>query len=162
MSLRECFNKAYDVNLAGTNVLTWTLMPLLLKSTDPRLIFVTGLSHITQAAESYFPTPPQPAGWPKRIAFETIGYRCSKMALNMLMLDWNAKLKADGVKMWAVGPDMLSTGLGYLSDEEKKALGLYQKMGHASLGGQLIKTVAEGERDADVGKFVAKDGLLPW
>lgn len=76
VSLRDSFTKAYDVNVAGTNVLTWTFMPLLLKSTDPRLIFVAGLSQITQAAESYFPTPPQPAGWPKKIDFETIGYRC--------------------------------------------------------------------------------------
>lgn len=27
----------------------------------------------------------------------------------MLMLDWNHKLKADGVKVWALGPGMLAT-----------------------------------------------------
>lgn len=76
------------MNLAGTHVLTYTFMPLLLQSAEPRLIFVAGLSHLRQAAEKYFPTPPQPAGWPKKdIDFETIGYRCSKTALNMLMLD---------------------------------------------------------------------------
>lgn len=69
-------------------------MPLLLKSSDPRLIFVAGLSQVTQAAEKYFPTPAQPAGWPKKVDFETIGYRCSKTALTMLMLDWNHKLQA--------------------------------------------------------------------
>jgi len=63
VSLRDCFNKAYDVNVAGTQVMTWIFMPLLLKSTEPRLIFVAGLSSITQASEKYFPTPPQPAGW---------------------------------------------------------------------------------------------------
>lgn len=63
VSLRDCFNKAYDVNVAGAQVMTWTFMPLLLKSTDPRLLFVAGLSHMTQASEAYFPTPPQPAGW---------------------------------------------------------------------------------------------------
>lgn len=95
-------------------------MPLLLKSDDPRLIFVAGLSHITQAAEKYFPTPDQPAGWPKPpLDFETIGYRCSKVALNMLMLDWNHKLKADGVKVWGVGPGFLATGLGNMLDKAK-------------------------------------------
>ena len=162
MSLRECFNKAYDVNLAGTNVLTWTLMPLLLKSADPRLIFVTGLSHITQAAESYFPTPPQPAGWPKRIAFETIGYRCSKMALNMLMLDWSHKLKADGVKVWAVDPGVLDTGLGKPTEEVKKQLRLAHGLGHASIGGQLLRSVAEGDRDAEAGKLIDKNGQRAW
>ena len=71
-------------------------MPLLLQSSDPRLIFVAGLANMTRAGEAYFPTPAQPAGWPKKIDFETIGYRCSKVALNMMMLDWNHKLKEVG------------------------------------------------------------------
>lgn len=99
MSLRESFSSVYDTNVAGTHVLTHTFIPLLLKSEDPRLIFVAGLANITTAAEKYFPTPPLPKGWPKPEFFETIGYRCSKVALNMLMLDWNHKLKEDGVKV---------------------------------------------------------------
>ena len=129
-------------------------MPLLLKSADPRLIFVAGLSQITQASEAYFPTPPQPAGWPKKVDFETIGYRCSKTALNMLMLDWNHKMKEDGVKVWGVGPGMLVTDLGNMREKAEK-----MGIGHASLGGTLIRRVVEGERDADVGKIVNKDGL---
>ncbi|RYO90669.1 hypothetical protein DL766_002862 [Monosporascus sp. MC13-8B] len=158
VSLRECFNRAYDVNVAGTNVLTWTFVPLLLRSADPRLLFVGGLSDITQAGRSYFPTPPQPAGWPKNIDFETIGYRCSKTALNMLMLDWNHKLKTDGVKVWAVAPGILDTGLGNLSPEMKERLGLK----HASAGGRILRSVAEGERDNDVGRYIGHDGELEW
>ena len=60
VSLRDCFMNAYNVNVAGTNVLTWTFMPLLLKSSDPRLLFITGLANATQASRSFFPTPPQP------------------------------------------------------------------------------------------------------
>ncbi|KAF7973469.1 hypothetical protein HWV62_15066 [Athelia sp. TMB] len=157
ISLRDCFTKAYDVNVAGTQVMTWTFMPLLLKSTDPRLLFVAGLSHITRASEAYFPTPPQPAGWPKKVDFETIGYRCSKTALNMLMLDWNHKLKEDGVKVWGVGPGFLATNLGSMP-EKMKAMG----GGHPSIGGKLLRSVVEGERDADVGKIVGKDGIIPF
>ena len=157
VSLRESFTKAYDVNVAGTNVLTWTFMPLLLKSADPRLIFVAGLAQINQASESYFPTPPQPAGWPKKIDFETIGYRCSKVALNMLMLDWNHKLKEDGVKVWAVGPGFLVTNLGGVPEMAKE-----MGAGHPSAGGAVLKSVVEGERDGDVGKLVNKDGLSRW
>lgn len=130
-------------------------MPLLLKSPDPRLIFVSGLSAMTVVNEGpYFPTPPQPAGWPKEIEFETIGYRCSKTALNMLTLDWSHKLKADGVKVWGVGPGMLVTNLG-------SARELAEKMGagHASEGGKLFKKVIEGERDHQAGKVINKDGL---
>lgn len=157
VSLRDCFNQAYDVNVTGTTIVTHTFMPLLLASAAPRLLFVAGLSQITQAAERYFPTPPQPAGWPKPVvAFETIGYRCSKTALNMLMLDWNHKLRADGVRVWAVGPGMLATNLGG-KPELVKALGLE----HPSKGGRLMRTVVEGERDADAGKVISYDGLLP-
>ena len=154
VSVREWFTKAYDVNVAGTHVMTWTFMPLLLKSSDPRLLFVAGLSQINQASEKYFPTPPQPAGWPKHVEFETIGYRCSKTALNMLMLDWNHKLKEDGVKVWGVGPGFLATDLGNVREKAKE-----MGAGDPSLGGKMIRTVVEGQRDADVGKVVNKDGI---
>ncbi|TVY13523.1 Short-chain dehydrogenase/reductase tropE [Lachnellula arida] len=157
ISLRDCFNKAYNVNVSDTNVMSWTFMPLLLKSPDPRLLFIAGLSQITLAAEKYFPTPPQPAGWPKTIDFETIGYRCSKTALNMLMLDWNHKLKEDGVKVFGVGPGFLATNLGNDPELAVKAKAMGAK--HPSLGGLLIRSVVGGERDADVGKLVNKDGL---
>lgn len=162
MSLRDSFNQAYDVNVSGTQVLTWTFIPLLLKSTDPRLIFVSGLAAITVAAEAYFPTPPQPAGWPKEIAFETIGYRSSKVAINMVMLDWNHKLEEDGVKVWAVQPGMLATNLGNLPEEMKQMFVEKMGLGHPSLGGKLLRTIVEGERDADVGKIVDKDGITPF
>ncbi len=105
--------------MAGVQVVTWTFLPLLLRSSDARLVFIAGLAHITIAAESYFPTPPLPAGWPKTIDFETIGYRASKVALNMVMLDWNHKLKADGVKVWGVEPGFLATNLGNNPDKLK-------------------------------------------
>jgi NAD(P)-dependent dehydrogenase (short-subunit alcohol dehydrogenase family) len=135
-------------------VLTHTFIPLLMKSGDPRLLFVAGLSQINQAAEKFFPTPALPAGWPKKLDFDTIGYRCSKVALNMLMLDWNHKLQADGIKVWCVGPGMLATNLGGLGPEAAAAMGAK----HPSLGGDILKRVVEGERDADTGKIVTRDG----
>ncbi|PRP83053.1 hypothetical protein PROFUN_09908 [Planoprotostelium fungivorum] len=157
VTLRECFIKACDVNLAGTHIMTWNFVPLLLKSTDPRLIFLSGLSHMNQASEKYFPTPPQPAGWPKDIHFETIGYRCSKVGLNMLMLDWNHKLKADGVKVWALQPGILATNLGNVKE-------LAVKFGakHPSLGGQYVRDVIEGQQDELVGKHVSREGAIPF
>lgn len=125
--------KSYDVNVAGTQVLTNQLMPLLLKSSDPRLLFVTGLSNIVDASENYFPTPPQPAGWPKKVEFETIAYRTSKCGLNMIMVDWAHKLKADGVKVWAVNPGFLATDLGGMRDMVQEA-----GAGHPSEGGDVL------------------------
>ena len=163
VGLRECFNKAYDVNVSGAHVTSYIFTPLLLKSSDPRLLFIAGLSQITVASQKYFPTPPLPAGWPKQVGFETIGYRSSKTALNMVMLDWNHKLKADGVKVWGVGPGMLATNLGGLGPEKVASMG----GGHPSIGGKIIRSVVEGERDAEVGKLVGRDkegndNLIPF
>ncbi|KAL6235518.1 hypothetical protein BDW75DRAFT_230245 [Aspergillus navahoensis] len=147
---RECFNKA---NVTGATVLTHTLAPLLIKSSDPRLLFIAGLSMMAVAMKKYFPTPPLPAGWPKKADFATIGHRCSKTALNMLMLDWDHKLKADAVKVWAVGPGMLETDLSGQRELAKK-----MEAGLASLGGTLIRDVGEGARDKDVGRVIQRDG----
>lgn len=157
-SLRECFNLAYNLNVAGTNVVTWTFIPLLLKSADARILFVAGLSQMTQAAESYFPTPPQPAGWPKQIDFETIGYKYSKTAMSMLILDWNHKLKKDGIKVFSVSPSFCAMGLGGIGEDMMKAMGAE----HPSEGGKMLIAVADGHRDADVGKIIDKKGFLPW
>ncbi|KAK3687191.1 hypothetical protein B0T22DRAFT_527154 [Podospora appendiculata] len=154
ISLRAMFNRAYDVNVTGTNVFTHTFMPLLLVSSDPRLLFVAGLSHMTEAMAGDYKMPPVPAGWPKNLIFEAIGYRCSKTALHMLMLDWHHKLKEDGVKVWAVQPGFLATGLG--GDREVlKQMGA----GDPSQGGEVVSSVVAGERDADVGKVLTKNGL---
>jgi NAD(P)-dependent dehydrogenase (short-subunit alcohol dehydrogenase family) len=70
------------------------------------------------------------------------------------MLDWAHKLKADGVRVWAVGPGFLETDLGGMR-EQAKAMGTK----HASVGGQFIRSVVEGARDADVGKIVVAEGI---
>ena len=41
MTMREMWNKSWDVNTTGTYILTHTFMPLLLKASEPRLIFIT-------------------------------------------------------------------------------------------------------------------------
>ena len=76
----------------------------------------------------------------------------------MLMLDWNHKMKADGVKVWGVGPGMLATDLGNMKEKAKE-----MGAGHPSAGGDILRRVVEGERDADVGKIVGKDNrIIPW
>ncbi len=156
ISLRESFNKAYDVNVSGTNVVTHTMMPLLFKSNDPRLIFITGLSSMNQASKAYFPTPPQPAGWPKPpLSFETIGYRATKCALNMLFLDWNHKLKEDNIKVWNIAPGIMQTNLGGVPEMAKKLGGL-----DPMISGRFVVDVLEGGRDQDAGKMIKRDGLF--
>ncbi|KAK2007858.1 short-chain dehydrogenase [Colletotrichum eremochloae] len=160
-TLRQNFNKSYDVNTSGTHVITHVFVPLLLKSSDPRILFVTsGLSNLhgieTLGLLPFQPQSVPPAGWPKPFTPQA-GYRSSKTALNMVMLNWHWLLKADGVKVWCISPGFLATGLGG-NPELLKKMGA----GEPSQGGILIKQVVEGERDADVGKVVNKDGIQPW
>jgi NAD(P)-dependent dehydrogenase (short-subunit alcohol dehydrogenase family) len=90
ISIREAWNKAYDIIVTGANVMTHTFTPLLLKSSDPRLLFITsGLASTAQMSEAHYPVPPPiPAGWPKNGACLASAYRASKTALNMMMLSW--------------------------------------------------------------------------
>ena len=146
----------FDVNVTGAQILTHTFAPLLLKSSDPRLLFLSsGLAQLTTMSKEYYPGPLPKAGWPKQAILSPDGYRSTKTALNMMMLNWHWTLKEDGVKVWSISPGWLATNLGNCQ-EKLKALGA----GDPSVGGILIRQVIEGERDADVGKVVAgNDGI---
>ena len=129
LSVREGFNASWDTNVSGTHVLTSLAIPLLLKSSDPRLIFMTsGTSAITET-ESMATEPLKrinaspPTGWPKEDVLNPItAYRSTKAGLNMLMREWYRILKNDRVKTWAISPGFLATNLsGFTSEQLKKA-----------------------------------------
>ena len=160
LTAREAWNKAYDINVAGTQVMTTAFIPLLLKSSDPRLLFVTSGLSTLEGAEN--PNSPRymvpPAGWPKPAGPSFIAYRSSKTALNMMMIDWTRILKNDGVKVWAISPGMLATGLGGVGPEVLRKMGAEDPV----LGGNFIRDVLEGKRDADTGKVISRGGVQPW
>lgn len=127
MTIREAWNASWDVNVSGTHVLTTLAVPLLLKSSDPRLVFMTsGASSLTESESSASDmlkrlntSPAQ--GWPKETLMP-IGssYRSSKAGLNMLMREWAKILRNDGVKVWCISPGFLATGLGGIGSENMK------------------------------------------
>jgi NAD(P)-dependent dehydrogenase (short-subunit alcohol dehydrogenase family) len=137
--------------------MTDVFMPLLLQSSDPRLLFITsGLSSLQKTSEKFYPAPnPPPAGWPKNLNFDTMAYRSSKAALNMMMVNWAWRLTEDGVKTWCVSPGFLATGLGNERELLKK-----RGAGPPSIGGNFIKDVVEGKKDAHAGKVVHSDGSV--
>lgn len=62
-----------------------------------------------------------PAGWPKPPAgLNNTAYRSSKTGLNMLMREWRRLLLNDGVKVWAISPGFLATGLAGAGAEKLK------------------------------------------
>lgn len=87
-SLRDGWNKAWDVNVTGAHVMTDTFAPLLLKSKDPRVLFLTSsTSSLIGTENPNLPTNKAPeTGWPKTPLRTMVpAYRCSKLGLNMMM-----------------------------------------------------------------------------
>ncbi|KAK3209529.1 hypothetical protein GRF29_69g2110495 [Pseudopithomyces chartarum] len=159
--LREAFDHTYSLNVTSTHVLTHTLAPLIIKSSRPRILFVTsGLSSLELCAKDNHPNMPAfpGVGMPKPPVSSQIAYRSSKVGLNMLMLEWVRLLKKDGVKVFCISPGFLATNLAGLGPEKLRQMGA----GEPSLGGKIIKEVVEGERDDDAGKVVKTGGVQSW
>ena len=159
MTTREIFAKTWNTNVTGTHILTTTFIPLLLRSTSPRLLFLTsGTASFELTKNKAFILNKAPAaGWPKPVQRELPSYKASKVGLNMLMRDWERILRNDGVKVWTVNPGFLVTGLG--GDHET-----LRKMGAGDpkAGGEFVRDVVEGKRDQDVGQTVQANGILAW
>lgn len=90
MTIREAWNQSWNVNTAGTQVVTATFVPLLLQSSNPRLLFlVSGTSSLAISEVPGIPINTVPAkGWPKTDLFMQCNipaYRSSKAGLTMLM-----------------------------------------------------------------------------
>lgn len=154
MTQREAWLKAFNTNAAGTHIMTETFAPLLLKSKDPspRLIFITsGGASLTEMAERRSPRWEAPAaGWPKATGSPTLAYRCSKVGMNMMYLDWVRVFDKDPVKVFCVSPGFLATGLGSTGAKALAAMGAADP----AEGGNAIKDVVEGKKDERAGKVI--------
>ncbi|CAL5868884.1 uncharacterized protein PFLUO_LOCUS3111 [Penicillium psychrofluorescens] len=164
LTLREGWNKSWDTNVTGAQVTTSLFLPLLLKAAQPRLLFITsGTSPLvdTERMDAQYAalnTSPD-AGWPKPSKMNpTDAYRSSKTGLNMMMRQWYRILKNDGVKVFAVSPGFLATGLAGIGPETLKKIGAIEP----SAGGNFVKDVVQGKRDADEGKAINVNGIQPW
>ena len=160
LSMRATWNKSWDVNVTGTTIFTHTFMPLLLASSDPRLMFIaSGTASLADAAIGLPATSKPPAkGWPKAPHISMMTYRSAKAGMNMMMLEWTRILKEDGVKIFGISPGFLATNLGGVGPERLKALGAKDP----ALGGEFVKDVIEGKRDQDVNKTIRSTGIQPW
>ncbi|KAH0024392.1 hypothetical protein KCU78_g5093, partial [Aureobasidium melanogenum] len=159
MSQRENWNKAWNVNVAGTQIMTHTFVPLLLQSSSPRLLFMaSGTATFADKAHAASPfNQVAPKGWPKQV-FSVAAYRSSKAGMNMMMREWWRLLQEDGVRVWCISPGPLATGLGGVGAEKLKAMGV----GDPEPAGRFVVSVVQGFRDADVGLVITKDGVQAW
>jgi NAD(P)-dependent dehydrogenase (short-subunit alcohol dehydrogenase family) len=160
MTMREMWNKTWNVNTTGTYILTHTFVPLLLKSSDPRLLFITsGLSTLTENDNTTIGANKSPEkGWPKQgFSMNVAAYRSSKTGMNMMMREWVRILKEDGVKIFGISPGFLATGLGGNREVLKKMGAL-----DPTIGANVVKEVVEGVRDQGVGKVIRRTDIQPW
>ena len=164
MSMRQMWNASWNVNTAGTQIMTSTFIPLLLqsRSSGPRLMFITSGTSTLAGTENMALAVNRhpPKGWPKTGGGDTVNlaaYRSSKTGMNMMMREWYRILKEDGVKVWCISPGQLATGLGQ-GPEANKALGA----GDPEPAGKFVRSVVEGARDADVGKVILRDSVQAW
>lgn len=139
-------------------MLTDKLIPLLLKSSDPRILFITsGTSTLAETDNLALKINQPPAkGWPKQ-DHGVAAYRSAKTGMNMMMREWVRMLSEDGFKIWCISPGFLATGLG--GDQAKnKQMGAQDPV----IGAEFIRSVVEGARDQDVGKVIRRDDVQPW
>jgi NAD(P)-dependent dehydrogenase (short-subunit alcohol dehydrogenase family) len=98
-------------------------------------------------------------GWPKGGELNPItSYRSTKAGLNMLMREWVRILKNDGVKVWAISPGFLATGLGGVGKDQLLKMGALEPY----VGGEFIRNVVQGNRDQDTGKVIRSNTIQSW
>lgn len=149
---RDMMAKTFDTNVFGVYLLTQSLVPLLQKSKDPRIINVTsGLGSIGKRADPHDEYYGQAQN-------ET--YRMSKAALNMMTTSLSHQFKDWGCKVWSFCPGYVITDLTGPEDRElRKNTGADS----SETSAQGIKEIVEGKRDGEVNKFVARNGQqYPW
>lgn len=105
MSLREIYEKVYQLNVISTAVLTDKMIPLLEKSSLPKIIFISSILGSAGALQSGFALRPLP--W----------YSSSKAAVNHLCI-WYSR-KYPKWKINACCPGHLATGLNFLAKNEQ-------------------------------------------
>lgn len=147
--LTEVLTRVFNTNVLGTARVTEAFLPLLQRSTNqPKLLFATtamaSFSHNVDTQSRHY------GPW-------ATGYRASKAAVNMLMVQYAAKVGRADMFVFGVDPGFSATNIAGDPD-------LLRKMGAAEplVGGEFVASVARGERVADAGKIVEVEGVCPW
>ena len=142
-----------DTNVIGPAVVAAAFRPLLLKSRNPYSIYVSsGAGSLTRACDSGRKNP-------ARLPYGE-AYTVSKAALNMLAIQESIEYSSAGLKVFAMCPGFVISNLRGTSEEERNGWGM--GAGDPEVSGRTLLSIIKGERDADVGRFVHKDGVYPW
>jgi NAD(P)-dependent dehydrogenase (short-subunit alcohol dehydrogenase family) len=143
--IRDALREVLSTNVIGAVSTTEAFLPLLKKSAEPRLIFVSSsMGSITHASN---PESPYYKG-------KASEYRSSKAALNMLMVQYSKNLP--GFKVFGADPGLVATN--FMDADAVRARGAVEP----DIGGKTIAEVVLGKRDKDVGKVCGRYGVSEW
>ena len=152
--IKTRLQRTLDTNVVGPAVVAAAFRPLLFKSQNPYSIYVSsGGGSLIRASEV------GRVSMTNHIPYEE-SYRASKAALNMLAVQENFEFGAKGLKVFTMSPGLVISNLRGTDEGARTAWGSGAKDPESS--GKTILSIIQGERDADAGKFVVKDGLYPW
>jgi len=80
--------------------------------------------------------------------------------MNMMIAEWKRVLYNDGVKVFAVNPGYLATGLNGTENSKAEMAGFGAQ--DVSIGGEFVRKVVEGERDGDEGLLIEEGRVVDW
>ena len=152
-SRRQQFEMTLQTNLIGVLLVTEAFEPLLFKSKRPYLIHVSSTIGSLSAMEDTVRSGSTVNKW------DGAAYPVSKAALNMLTIQDFKRLSPRGVKVFTFCPGFVKSNLRGTRKEDIEAGG---RAGDPDTSGRCILEIVRGDRDADNGKFLWKDGLRPW
>ncbi|KAF8862566.1 NAD(P)-binding protein, partial [Acephala macrosclerotiorum] len=144
---RDALRSVLETNVVGSMSVTEAFLPLLRKSSEKRLVFVSSsVGSISQAADPnskyYHPG--------------AIEYRSSKAAVNMMIVQYWVALQNEGFKVLGADPGLCATD--FLNKEAVLARGAVG----ADVGGERVAVVVRGERDGEMGVVWGEYGVSPW
>ena len=138
--LRELYSHCYNVNVTGAAILTETMLPLLEKSSLPKIIMISsGLGSINNLQRPEAKLIPVPF------------YSATKSAMNYLAA-YYAK-KYPNIKVNSVCPGLNATGLNKMEVTEEN---------HPRHGAIRAVQVATEGPDGVTGTYSNKEGSVPW
>ncbi|KAK0101167.1 hypothetical protein ONS95_012853 [Cadophora gregata] len=135
-SYRDTMLKAYNTNVFGAFQCLETFRPLLEKSENPRVVFMT-------SSLGSFGTGFEQGNYPI--------YRSTKTAMNMLVWNYAKRYEDKGFKINLCCPGLVATNLTAYGPLDGPEIGAINAVRLATL-----------EKDGENGTYSSKEGPVPW
>lgn len=140
-TMRTAMSESLETNVVSTAQVTESFLPLLLKSSDPRIFFMSSaLGSVQETLNPSF----------SFYGYENPGYKVAKAGINMLTVHYAVKLRGQNVKVNACCPVAVSTHM----NNYRKGLG---SVDEGTIN--AVRLVTEG---VETGTFTNKEGNIPW